>query len=93
MTQQNPFSNPFGNPFGQRGTGSRNPFEEFLEEERNLPFQSALQRGNLTPNQMQFFQNQRQNIFNEFEGLLGQQIQRGEAPNLKFTDFINNFDF
>lgn len=70
-----------------------NVFQDFLEEEPNLAFQSALQRGNLTPNQLQFFQSQRNNIFDRFEGLLGQQIQQGELPNLRFNDFINDFDF
>ncbi len=70
-----------------------NPFIDFLEEEPNLPFQAALQRGNLTPNQLQFFQGQRKNIFDRFEGLLGNQIQQGQLPNLRFNDFINDFDF
>ena len=73
---------------GQAG----NPFIDFLEEEPNLAFQSALQRGNLTPNQLQFFQNQRGQFTDRFEGLLGQQIQQGQLPNLRFNDFINNVD-
>lgn len=70
-----------------------NVFQDFLEEEPNIPFQAALQRGNLTPNQLQFFRNDRKNFFDRFEGLLGQQIQQGQTPNLRFTDFINDIDF
>ncbi len=70
-----------------------NVFQDFLEEEPNLAFQSALQRGNLTPNQLQFFQNDRKTFFDRFEGLLGQQIQSGQTPNLRFNDFINDVDF
>lgn len=77
MTQQNPF----------------NPFADFLEEERNFPFQAALRGQNLTPNQLQFFQNDRKNIFDRFDALLGQDILSGQVPNRRFTDFIGDFDF
>lgn len=74
------------------GSGN-NPFLDFLEEERNFPFQAALRSQNLTPNQLQFFQKDRQNIFDRFDALLGQDILSGQTPSRKFTDFIGDFDF
>lgn len=74
-----------GNPF--------NPFLDFLEEERNIPFQTALRGSNPTPNQLEFFQNDRKNIFDRFDALLGQDILGGQTPNRRFTDFIGDFDF
>ena len=84
MTTPNPFPG-FDEEF--------NPFLDFLEEERNIPFQSALQGANLTPNQLQFFQNDRRSVFDRFDALFGNQIQQGEIPNARFTDFIGDFNF
>lgn len=88
------FNNSFGSPgaFGTPGFDD-SIFADVLETERNLPFQAALQRQNFSPNQLSFFQNQRQNIFDRFEGLLGQDILSGRAPDRRFTDFIDTFNF
>ena len=45
------------------------------------------------PTQRRFFQGQFQNIFNQFLGGLGQQIQRGESPTNTFSDFLGNYNF
>lgn len=63
-------------------------FSDFLEEEPRLPFNAALNRGNFSGQQRNFFQNQFGNIFNRFLGTLGQQIEGGQAPTARFTDFL-----
>jgi hypothetical protein len=45
------------------------------------------------PTQRRFFQGQFQNIFNQFLGGLGQQIQQGESPTNTFSDFMENYNF
>jgi len=96
MTQANPFSgfqtDPFfdqfqgdffsGTPFAQSDV-----FSDFLEEEPNLAFQGALNQQNLPFSHRQQLQQQRQDIFNKFQGL-----QRFD-PSLRFTPFIENFNF
>jgi len=72
---------------------SQNPFGDFLEEEPEIPFQGALRRANLTPNQFATFRNQRQNIFNQFLAKLDDQLQQGVLPEDRFSDFVNQFDF
>ena len=100
MTTQNQFS--FFNPVPDSGFGTSgnpfagftsNPFLDILEDERNIPFQASLRSQNLTPNQLEFFQNDRKNIFDRFDALLGQDILSGQSPNRRFTDFIGDFDF
>lgn len=104
MTQSNPFadfqSDPFFNfsddffsspvpPIGD----SQSPFTDILEEQPDLAFQGALQRANPTPNLLRQFQNQRATLFGQFEGLQEQLIRQDRLPDLRFADFIGNFDF
>ena len=46
-----------------------------------------------TPNQKKYFQSQFSNIQNQYMGKLGQNVAGGADPNLKFTDFLGNFDW
>jgi hypothetical protein len=106
MVQANPFMAFQSDPFFNFGGGSplqpmsaapvssiQSPFADILETEPDIPFQGALQRGNLTPNQMRQFQNQRGEVFRQFQGLLDQQIRAGLTPDLRFADFMGNFNF
>ena len=105
MVQGNPFMAFQNDPFFNFGGGAmppmsvapvsmmQSPFADILETEQDIPFQGALQRANLTPNQMRQFQNQRGEIFRQFEGLLDQQIRAGLTPDLRFADFMGNFNF
>jgi hypothetical protein len=79
-----------GSTLGSFGEGL---FDEFQELEPEIPFQGALDRANLTPNQLQTFRNQRGNIFKQFLGRLNRQIEGGQFPDARFTDFIEDFDF
>ena len=93
MVQQNAFqgfqTDPFFNQFDQDffSGETSNAFFDFLEEEPNIAFQGALGRANLPFSQREQFQRQRQDIFNRFQGL-----QRFD-PNLRFTNFIDAFNF
>lgn len=96
-SSQNPFrfddsfalstpSAPLPGPFGDL-------FADVLEEEPEIPFQGALKRANLTPNQFQTFRNQREAITKQFQAQLDEQFRRGMLPTGTATDFFRNFDF
>ena len=70
-----------------------NPFADFLETEPEIPYQGALGRANLTPNQLRTFRGQRQNIFNQFLSQLDEQMRAGQMPSARFSDFIGEFNF
>jgi hypothetical protein len=104
MTQSNPFAGFQSDPFFRFNNdffssqvepvrSMDSPFGDILEMEPDIPFQGALQRANLSPNLLQMFQGQRSNLFNQFQGLLDQQMRQGMIPNLRFGDFMGNFDF
>ena len=95
--QPGSFFSEFGSDFFNYPVGSasdmQSSFSDLLEDSPDIAFQGALQRGNLTPNLSQQFRGQRENLYNQFQGLLDQQIRQGFAPDLRFGDFIGNFDF
>tara|TARA_R110002033_G_scaffold92640_1_gene142057 strand:+ start:515 stop:886 length:372 start_codon:yes stop_codon:yes gene_type:complete len=66
---------------------SMSGFSDILEEEPNLAFQGAVNKANMPFNHRQAAQKQRQEIFNRFQGL-----QRFD-PKLRFTEYIDAFDF
>ena len=82
---------------GGTPTGSQsfpdNPFADYLEIEPDIPYQGALSKANLTPNQYQTFRNQRNNIFGQLQAKWMEQFQQGLMPTERFTDFVGNFDF
>jgi len=45
------------------------------------------------PNQRRFFQNQFQDVFNQYLGGLGQQLRQGSIPQGTFEDFLGDFNF
>lgn len=68
--------------------------KDLLEEEPRAPFFSQVnQLGGAGSAQGRFFGGQFEQFRNEFIGQLGSQIQGGEAPTLRFTDFLENIDF
>lgn len=87
---QTPLQSP-GSPVP--GQGSEYPFTDLLNEDPRLGYQSYLPQFNLSQNQKKFFQNNYQDIFNEYLGALGQQIRQGQSPNLKFTDYLSQTPF
>jgi hypothetical protein len=72
-----------------------NVFQQFLEEEPRAAY-FALDKpfgSTSTPRQKGFFQNQFQNIQDEYLGALGRQIKDDRLPTLRFSDFLKDFPF
>ena len=78
---------------GGPSTFTDNPFADYLETEPDIPYQGAVAKANLTPNQFQTFRNQRNTIFGQFQARLMEQFQQGQMPTERWTDFSGNFDF
>lgn len=102
MAQQNPFADFRSDPFFSFGTNfskdivpatSLGVYGDIFEEEPELPFQAALQRANPAPNLLRMFQGQRDDLFEQFQGLQARQILMGQQPTLRFADFMGNFNF
>ena len=72
--------------------GFPNPFEDFLETDqgRRAAFFGGIP--DFTGARQQFFTNLFPQVENRFLGALGQQIQGGGAPTLRFQDFLKNFN-
>lgn len=97
-------SNPFDFEF-RGGTGfpevnqptqfGNNLFSDFFEERPDIPYAGALYgRGSdLTPNERDYFRNQRSNIMQRFLAQLYDQLEGGELPTARVTDFLRDFDF
>ena len=72
-----------------------NPFRSYLGDVPQAAYFSfqdqfgQTPRGVTSPGQRQYFQNQFQNIHNQFMGQLGEQLRRGQAPTRQFTDFLS----
>lgn len=86
------FFQNFNQPVAPAST-LNSPFADFLEENPRIPFQGAVQRASLSPNQRNFFRGQFDNIFGQFEGLIDQAIRGGGTPDARVADFFGNFDF
>jgi len=84
---------PLSDYFDTSGTASNSLFSDLLEEDPELAYYAALGKQNLTPNQRLFYRNQFGNVRNEYLGQLGAQLQSGQAPTLKFLDFLGQMPF
>lgn len=102
MTQPNPFADFQDDPFFNFGTSFGTLIEptanlgvggDILDLEPDVAFQGALQRSNPTPNLLRQFQNQRESLFSQFEGIQEQLIRQGQIPGVRFGDFLQNFSF
>ena len=72
----------------------QNQFQDFLEENPEFLLESAIGgQGNTSPNRQRFFRDQFKSIFGRFQGALADQIQGGEDPTLRFSNFLEDFDF
>lgn len=77
MVQQNSFFGGFVDPFVLEETdlGRQSLFQSFLPTQAN-------------PSQARQFQGLFQPTFNQFLGQLGAQVRQGTAPDLTFTQFL-----
>ena len=72
------------------GFGFDGNWLDFLEDKPEAGYFSYQNQWR-TPNQKKYYQNQFQEIQNEYLGRLGQQLRSGGAPTEKFTDFLGQF--
>ena len=91
MATQNDF-------FGQTGTNipsflGQQDWKDVLEQEPRTAFFAQQPRFGDTSSQKRFFEGQFQNIYNEFLGNLGKQIQQGQQPTARFSSFAESFPF
>ena len=71
-----------------------NPFAGFLEESPSGFRANLFARPEVTGSlaRQQFYQTQVDDLFNLFQGRLGEQIRAGGAPNLTGEQFLNQTD-
>jgi hypothetical protein len=67
-------------------------FTQLFEESPKLAFQTFRPQGR-SPNQESFFSNLFDKVFDSFLGKLGGQILAGDAPDARFQEHLQNFDF
>ena len=68
-----------------------NPFANILEEMPSAAYYSSPAGQSFaqqSPKQRSYFENQFQNIYNQYLGALGSQIRGGGVPNLMFQDYL-----
>ena len=70
-----------------------NPFRDFLEEEPRIAYQAQSDRFGRSPAQANFSRNAFSDVYNQYLGQLGRQGFAGQMPDLRFTDFAQNYDF
>ena len=77
-------------------TGMNNPFLGYLEEEPAVGYFSSPRGAEFmggAPAKRQYYQNQYRDVYNEFLGALGSQIRGGNAPTLRWTDYLEDYPF
>jgi len=65
----------------------------FLEDQPRSAFFSAAAPFGTSPVRQRFFQNQFDEVFNQYLAALGRGAREGNVPNLPFADFAGSFDF
>ena len=92
MTTNN---NPVGGP-GANYFGSNNSFADFLTDYPQAAYYSS-PRGTAfsgqSANTQRYYQNQFQNVYNEFLGALAQQGRGGQDLTLRFADYLETIPF
>lgn len=70
-----------------------NPFDDLLETNRDLTFLGALNRRTQSRQKRNALWGQFGQFQRSFLGRLGAQALGGQAPTLRFSDFVKNLDF
>ena len=78
--------------------GVNNPFIDYLESDPTAAYYSnpsptAQRFMGGSQGQQRYFQNQFQNIYNEYLGELGSQIRAGETPTMRWRDHLEDIPF
>ena len=64
-------------------------FDEFFDFSPEITYRGALERFGGTPNQRNFFNTQFENIYNEYEGILGAGLKRGQQLGQSFNQAVD----
>ena len=70
-----------------------NPFANILEEMPTAAYYSSPTGQSFaqqSPKKRSYFENQFQDIYNQYLGALGSQLRGGALPTLKFQDYLEN---
>ena len=74
-------------------TGTNDFFSDVREDDPRGIFFNALNQADLTPNQLEFFENDQQNIIGQFAGILDQALAEGRFPTETFAGFVGQPGF
>lgn len=96
MADNNPWSSWLGE--------DTNPYMAVLEESPGAAYYSHQTDWGSSPNQQQYYQNQFQNVYNQYLGTLGSALRQGasgeegalsipEIGRMGFTDYLGNYDW
>ena len=64
-------------------------FDEFFDLSPEITYRGALEQFGGTPNQRNFFNTQFENIYNEYEGILGAGLKRGQQLGQSFNEAVD----
>lgn len=82
-----PSHGPAGDPHNLN-----NPWRDFLNEEPDIAY-NALRPQTGSNSFLDYWRTRAGQVRNDYLGVLGQTALRGEAPNLEFPDFLEQFPF
>jgi len=72
------------------------PFSDFLEYQPQAAYYSSPTGrtfGQQSPNRRRHFQDSFQNYYNQYLGELGSQLRAGQAPTMRFQDYLSTDPF
>ena len=75
---------------------SDNAFGDFLEYKPEVAYYSSIKGGQFadqSPAQQQYYEKSFGDVYNQYLGKLGSQIRDGEAPSLKWTEYLEQDPF
>jgi hypothetical protein len=64
-------------------------FDDFFDFSPEITYRGALEQFGGTPNQRAFFNTQFENIYNEYEGILGAGLKRGQQLGQSFNQAVD----
>jgi len=76
--------------------GSNNPFIDYLELEPRAAYYSSpsgMSFSGGSTGRRRHYQNQFQDVYNQFLGALGSQIRQGGEPTMRWTDYLESYPF
>ena len=79
--------------FDVGGDFNQSLFTDVREEDPSGIFFNALSQANLTPNQLQFFEQDQRNVLNQFSGILDKALAEGRLPTETFSGFVEQPGF